>query len=1469
MGEDHRVPLTDSIRLCQSWDGGAPEEYQIKSVVGTDRVSICYEAARVRPDGTLEAGKLREFYPCDEEGDSFALERMPNGQLLPHHSKTKEFVAACNDYLKAYRLVRKTVEDPKNEVLKSYLPRNEILYGELVVRPSAETKEAKKSENTSWLAKLLGYRETSETQTRSTASVWSVDGVGKSYAYIEVRTRSSVYLWSTEVSGKNFETYLKEQRGSPTQKPEEALHEILSIMVSLTDCIKALHVAGLLHLDIKPSNFMLPYDSDFQIRPDSIFLHDISTLRRCDADKEERTGIGTKGYCAPEEVKTNQSDIYSIGATLFHAVILLKDIPDGLYQDGFYDQLPMLVKRSSLFESIVNSDAAVISRICRILQKCLAMEPGERYESCDELKADLKEAIRQLEVLLDRQRMHEKNGLADPRIAIQKLLYEHPLYQTVDPKAQELNVLLLGAGSYGQTFLDCCLQVGQMMNTRLNLFAVSDDPDTRQKEYLEFRPALPEFVNVDGSLEGKEETAFASLQFLSPAQLMRKPEDALRLDGIHGDLVEQMAEATRNSQREYSYIFVALDDDVRNGKIAREMQRVFGGKCPVAYTLAREGGKTDDEKLIYPVWIHKPLEISSIDKDLAEMAFNTHMTWMSAMNTDVVAERKKFFDRATAEDRYNFSSSISFVLSIQYKFHSIGLDYGSPEEGAKCFAEILERRSTDPEAQKQFQRLVAMEHRRWVMDRVVCGWTAPRTSDGKLDLQSCVIGGSVKGKVHLTHPCLVRSRDDAPLETEAYQANHHAKWDEGPIDPSLDELDRMSIELHRCFKKSADEFRRSGSYQTDLAFLRDQFSPDDGEAFQVLGQYEFALKNILRGSESYSRQYDHYQDQLERIAARLPGERGARFRDRMAVLKKLFFPVVESNLYRDYKATDKVLVEAIPFILTYRYARSIAAVLEDGRRDNGRNEAVFSSVAAAAVLSPERLCYFYCFDEDAEAELLDRKLRAVLDYFHHSTVHCKIQLMVCCLSSVSKKEHEALGNVLEALAEQLDAVQLADAADPDEASQKFLQMLEEEPVDLFDYSNLPFSPRSFAAQNMEFLSALKKLGQPRFQFDWKHKEFTGTSGCDYLRYVKNDTFIRVQDMFALANAADCKFNVPELAEDYKELWEIYTSGCDRFEKSVNRWNQLCADLARYDDENTKKVTIPKYEVQGAKKKIWFCFLPDYTFQSVQKLLRKMVRFGLALADSNVIRYTSDTCKLTLHTWEPYLENLKKVFWEPQLLLAYYEPRIERRETTAGPEFLFRCNDMKVNEAILTYPSNDKEKILRKLQEKGFIRGLEPRWEGKNMKVSFVYTSPRIRRMMTNAGEILEIYAYYSVLESGYFDDVVTGYTFSWADNDLKNELDLVLTKGFRSMIVECKAVPMLNADYYYKLDSLVQKFGIGTLRVLVGNTYDDHTARNASQHVVNRYQKKRGDAMEIETITERDEILNIGQVLANRMEAEL
>lgn len=104
--------------------------------------------------------------------------------------------------------------------------------------------------------------------------------------------------------------------------------------------------------------------------------------------------------------------------------------------------------------------------------------------------------------------------------------------------------------------------------------------------------------------------------------------------------------------------------------------------------------------MLYPVWINKPLKITSIDKDLAEMAFNTHISWTSMQNTDVAAERSALFSGKTARERYNFASSISFVLSIQYKLRSIHLRYDSPKEGARRFAEILERRQTDPASQK-------------------------------------------------------------------------------------------------------------------------------------------------------------------------------------------------------------------------------------------------------------------------------------------------------------------------------------------------------------------------------------------------------------------------------------------------------------------------------------------------------------------------------------------------------------------------------------------------------------------------------------------------------------------------------------------------------------------------------------------------------------------------------------------------
>ena len=57
--------------------------------------------------------------------------------------------------------------------------------------------------------------------------------------------------------------------------------------------------------------------------------------------------------------------------------------------------------------------------------------------------------------------------------------------------------------------------------------------------------------------------------------------------------------------------------------------------------------------------------------------------------------------------------------------------------------------------------------------------------------------------------------------------NQHRKWNQGEIDPELDELDHMSVALHRCFKKYADELRKDSlNGNTDLQLIRGLI-PDD------------------------------------------------------------------------------------------------------------------------------------------------------------------------------------------------------------------------------------------------------------------------------------------------------------------------------------------------------------------------------------------------------------------------------------------------------------------------------------------------------------------------------------------------------------------------------------------------------------------------------------------------------------------
>ena len=143
-------------------------------------------------------------------------------------------------------------------------------------------------------------------------------------------------------------------------------------------------------------------------------------------------------------------------------------------------------------------------------------------------------------------------------------------------------------------------------------------------------------------------------------------------------------------------------------------------------------------------------------------------------------------------------------------------------------------------------------------------------------------------------------------------------------------------------------------------------------------------------------------------------------------------------------------------------------------------------------------------------------------------------------------------------------------------------------------------------------------------------------------------------------------------------------------------------------------------------------------------------------------------------------------------------------------------------------------------------------------VSFCFTTPQIKDLLSLEGRMLEVYTYHKARECGEFNDIRSSLEIDWDCIDVQNEFDCILTKGFNALFVECKATVQIKADYYNKLHTLTQKFGINAKAVLVADTQNTNTA--------NSNQKQRGNALHIITITDPDEIANIGETLLHLLD---
>lgn len=164
-------------------------------------------------------------------------------------------------------------------------------------------------------------------------------------------------------------------------------------------------------------------------------------------------------------------------------------------------------------------------------------------------------------------------------------------------------------------------------------------------------------------------------------------------------------------------------------------------------------------------------------------------------------------------------------------------------------------------------------------------------------------------------------------------------------------------------------------------------------------------------------------------------------------------------------------------------------------------------------------------------------------------------------------------------------------------------------------------------------------------------------------------------------------------------------------------------------------------------------------------------------------------------------------------------------------------------------------LLREIGNNNFILNLKTHQSSDSL--SFTYSSHQIKSLLTTAGRVLELFVYYKAIENGGFDDVANSVEVVWNNDNVGNEFDIILTKGFRSLIVECKAQTQLKQEVYYKLDSLNRRFGINSIPIIIADTIENPNFNNSANDI----QRSRGNEIGIKTIYENKDISNIGNTL--------
>ncbi len=198
--------------------------------------------------------------------------------------------------------------------------------------------------------------------------------------YDHGKIEGDLYLLMEYVEGANLKQLIS--------RTDAVLNEFVgNILIDAAIALEHVHDSGFMHLDFKPENLLVT-------RNGNVRLVDFDIAQpRPDKPKKLSENPGTPAYMAPEQLRgrevDHRADLFAFGVTAYELLTFKKpfsgETPKELLLSQFERQQELIVPRD------LNAD--IPPALERIVLKCIARDPDDRYPFASVLVRDLQSAL--------------------------------------------------------------------------------------------------------------------------------------------------------------------------------------------------------------------------------------------------------------------------------------------------------------------------------------------------------------------------------------------------------------------------------------------------------------------------------------------------------------------------------------------------------------------------------------------------------------------------------------------------------------------------------------------------------------------------------------------------------------------------------------------------------------------------------------------------------------------------------------------------------------------------------------------------------------------------------------------------------------------------------------------------------------------------------------------------------------------